>query len=480
MTLISLLLEQASKNPARTAIVENNKQISFLELSEQSALMAQALKQQNIGRGDKILVAVWPSIQLYITLAALWRLGATAVFPEAATGLKGLCYAAQAIKPKTIIAGNLVRVVRLFVPELRAIKNFISPTIRSRNAFLEDCSQQDDGALISFTSGTTGAPKAMERSHALLLAQHEALSSVLASANHEIDLVAFPALALSCLGHGHTVVLPNWNMKHHDKASLSALMEYAARHSVTRLIAPPTIIEKFNEKDAGIIKKSALKSVITGGGPVYPDVMRNFSNYFSFLQLVILYGSTEAEPISHLYVSDMTEKDWKNISQGKGIPVGQISRHAKVLLGKNNEILVAGAHVNESYMDKSRNIETKLLIDGKIYHRTGDIGSFDDKGQLWLAGRLGTMLGDVSPFALEVEARLQPGIKGAAAMVIDNKIVLAIEGNAQNIQTPFKQYLDRKGVLLAIVDFIPKDMRHRSKVDYNRLNKILNKKYPYL
>ena len=156
---------------------------------------------------------------------------------------------------------------------------------------------------------------------------------------------------------------------------------------------------------------SSLRTIITGGGPLYPDIMQKFEREFPNIQLVVLYGSTEAEPISHLDTNDITKEEWGRAFQGGGLPVGKPSPYANVRLGENNEIMVAGKHVNESYLDKSRNGETKCQIDGKIYHRTGDIGYFDTNNQLWLLGLLGTQYNNLFPFALEIEARLQPGVK---------------------------------------------------------------------
>lgn len=476
MTIISLLLTQAKRIPDQIAIVDKNKKtITFSDLAKQSALMANALQQRNINRGDKVLVAVWPGIDLYITLAALWRLGVTAVFPEAAMGLKGLCYAAKTIAPKAMIAATSIRAIRPFMKDLRLIKDIYPPSLRGDEEFLNDDALETDGALISFTSGTTGAPKAMERSHALLLAQHNALAEILGSNRTETDLVAFPAVALSCLGHGHTIVLPNWNLRRHDKANIETLLDYATQNKVTRLIAPPIIVENLVKQKNRLPSSSSLRTIITGGGPLYPDIMQKFEREFPNIQLVVLYGSTEAEPISHLDTNDITKEEWVRAFQGGGLPVGKPSPYANVRLGENNEIMVAGKHVNESYLDKSRNGETKCQIDGKIYHRTGDIGYFDANNQLWLLGRLGTQYNNLFPFALEIEARLQPGIKAAAAMMIDDKMVLAISGKMPSAMSDFSKNMIKRGVQLRYVKHIPKDRRHRSKVDYKSLRKILTK-----
>jgi acyl-coenzyme A synthetase/AMP-(fatty) acid ligase len=66
-----------------------------------------------------------------------------------------------------------------------------------------------DLALISFTSGTSGAPKAIPRSHGFLAAQHRAIAPMLDSSAAEVDLVAFPVFVLINIASGRTSVLPN-------------------------------------------------------------------------------------------------------------------------------------------------------------------------------------------------------------------------------------------------------------------------------
>jgi len=496
-TLVSMLLERANEHPSRIALIEaSGKTISYGELANQSAQMAAHLQTKNIEAGDRILVAVWPSIALYKSLAALWRIGASAVFPEAATGLAGLCHAAKTMQPKAMIAGNALRLLRCGFGSLRGIKQVINPHQYHTCAFAGDLSCASSPALISFTSGTTGQPKAMMRNHALLQAQHQALSDVLADKHMQTDLVAFPAIALSCLGHGHQIIMPRWNLRRHDQATPKTIWQQIEQHQITRLIVPPVIVENLTRSPSAIPANNSLKQIITGGGPFYPDMMRQFTRIFPQITLHILYGSTEAEPISHLNIADLTTDDWQAAFNEGGLPVGRISPYTTLRFDETGEIQVSGPHVNDSYLDKQHNAENKLLHEGRLYHCTGDIGRLDEKGNLWLMGRKapkhfpqsgnrlrskkcgGTKnsLGQRQapyPFALESLARLQPGINGAATIYLDGHMILAVSGQLPAKQSAFCQYLAAHHVRLIAVKAIPRDHRHRSKPDYKALEKLL-------
>jgi len=502
-SLVSLLLQRAADHPSRTALIEASGQsLSYGELAEQSARMAAYLQQRGIGPGDRILVAVWPGIALYKSLAALWRIGAIAVFPEAAQGLTGLRHAAATLSPKAMIAGFSLRWLRPLMPELRAIKQMINPhdplhdplhgksDCQNDYLFEEDLSCASAPALISFTSGTTGTPKAMSRSHALLLAQHQALGDVLADQQMQTDLVAFPAVGLSCLGYGHCVVLPRWNLRRHDRAKAKILWQQIEQQKVTRLIAPPVIVETLLRSQPACSHESCFRQIITGGGPFYPDLMQDFTRIFPDKTFHILYGSTEAEPISHLNIAHLTDHDWKAACHGGGLPVGRISPYTTLRLDENGEIQVAGAHVNEGYLDKNHNKMSKILHNGRLYHRTGDIGRLDSQGNLWLLGRIGLCpplpsshtspshsppdhLPLPYPFVLEV---MQMGISAAAAIWLEGRMFLAITGMMPASDSDFCQFLTKNNITLVLVKSIPRERRHRSKTDYHKLKKILLKK----
>ncbi len=423
--------------------------------------MAQEFRSKGLAEGDRVLVGVWPSIALYAGLAAIWRCGGVVVFPEPAMGLKGFLHAAASTKPKALLAPLHIRVLSCLFTETRCIPLGLSPEIPvkegSGGAFPHI--DKENTALISFTSGTTGKPKAMARSHGLLLSQHNALRSLIASPVHEVDLVAFPAFVLTCLGYGTTAVLPGWNMKRHDKVSAEEICSYSRRHGVTRMLVPPVIVSTL----AGHSVPKMVSRVLTGGGPVYPDVIRKFLAHAKGTGLTVVYGSTEAEPISHIDAKTLTEADWAVSQSGGGLPVGKPVPEIELML-RNEEIIVTGDHVNKGYVDTRRDAETKLTINGRIWHRTGDRGQIDSQGNLWLLGRAMGPVG-LHPFAIECAARSWLGVSDAACIVSGAHANLFVAGDSGH-EAVWKKNTTAHGTLSVIpVASIPKDRRHRSKPD---------------
>jgi olefin beta-lactone synthetase len=464
VNLIDDFLSRAERRPDRVAIIEGSgARIAFGELERRSALLASDFAAKGISRGDRVLVGVWPGIDLYAGLAALWRLGAVVVFPEPATGIAGFRHAAAATAPKALLAGARVRALSLLFDETRRIPVSLSP--RPSASRISDSSLSlapDDPALISFTSGSSGAPKGMARSHGLMLAQHAALASLIGTErDDEIDLVAFPAFVLTCLGHGVTCVMPRWGLRRHDRARPKDICGQIDDVGATRLLAPPAITGALS----GTRLPRSVHRVLTGGGPVYPDVAKRFLAGSPEVGLTVVYGSTEAEPIAHARVEEFDEETWREASSGGGLPVGLPVPEAQVRLIAD-EIVVAGPHVNPGYLDPARDRETKIVEGAAVWHRTGDAGRFDSRGGLWLLGRLSSAAGGLFPFAIETAVRLWPGVRAAVMVAREGgRPLLFIEGDEARLPQ-WRRLAGGIGDFEVMgVKAIPMDRRHRSKPD---------------
>lgn len=468
MNLIHDFLTEAEIRANQTAIIDKSgRSASYSELSKKSARLAGEFSARGIGKGDRVLVGTFPGIGLYAGLAALWRLGAVAVFPEPAMGVAGFRYAALVTQPKALLASWKVGLLARLFPETRHIPIRLSAELDGRGAsdYLE-LMDSSEPALISFTSGTTGLPKAIERSHGLMRAQHTALAPLIARDREtEVDIVAFPAFVLTCIGHGTTAVMPTWNLRRQDRMPLAAVVRLAEHTRATRLLLPPVAVAQLKQTRL----PSSVRRVMTGGGPLYPDVARQFLTKHAGLGLTNVYGSTEAEPISFQHLEDLAEQDWEIAARGGGLPVGVPVKDI-VLRVYEDEIQVAGPHVNRGYLEPSQNKTTKIFDGDLVWHRTGDAGRLDDEGRLWLLGRHGVSTDGLFAFAIETAARLWPGVAAAAFAVDTNsKPVLFLAGKSQ-YATQWKSHLNEIGdIELVVVDQIPMDGRHRSKPDIKKL-----------
>lgn len=469
-TLLDAFADAVARHGRKPAIIEaSGKQISFDELDQRTRALASGFAVRGISHGDRVLLAMPVGIDLYACLAALWRLGAVVVFPEPAMGLNGLRHAARVTNPKAFLASGWYSLLGWLVPELRALPMRIRPHAGAIDTASQSDTSREDIALISFTSGSTGEPKAIARSHAFMMAQSDAISPLLVPESENTrDLIAFPVFVLVCLALGITSVLPAWKLTQQDRATAENIHDQINRFGVTRLLVPPVICETLSRTDS----LPKLDAIFTGGGPVFPDTLDRLAALAPDMRMVAVYGSTEAEPIAHLEHVSVSAADLQRMKAGGGLLAGTPVRQVNVMI-ENGEILVAGDHVNESYLDHTQNAETKLERDDRIWHRTGDAGRFDDQGRLWLLGRTQARVDGIDPFAVETAARFWDGAQRSALAQIDGKPVLAVAGDATQL-VHWKAHAKAMGVDdVRHVAQIPLDRRHGSKTDYTRLKRAL-------
>lgn len=456
----------------RVALIEpDGTAITFGALQDRVQGLTAAWAARGLGKGDRALVAMPVGADLYASLAAIWSLGATAVLPEPAMGLTGLRHALRSVPVQAFCAAGAYRLLHLALPGLWSARH-LTPRIGSGAGPAPLC-QPPDIALISFTSGTSGAPKAIPRSHRFLMAQRAAVAPLLDSQRDEVDLVAFPVFVLLNLAAGRTSILPDWPLARAGDVTADALHDLTLRHKATRLLLPPALCETLAQKPLPV----SVHTVFTGGGPVFPDMVRNLTHTAPYLRVVSVYGSTEAEPIAEIEASAITEADRAKMEAGYGLLAGYPAAGVQVRI-EDNEIWVAGAHVVQRYLDPARDTETKRRIGDVIWHRTGDAGRLDDDGRLWLLGRWGAQIetahGTLYPFCVETAARLWPGVKSAALANLGGRPILAIDGDKHQIAIWQTRAASVGIERVEWVSEIPKDKRHRSKVDQTRLSQLLN------
>jgi acyl-CoA synthetase (AMP-forming)/AMP-acid ligase II len=358
-------------------------------------------------------------------------------------------------------------------------------------------------ALLTFTSGSTGQPKATVRTHALLAAQHAALEESIRLRPGQIDLTTLPIFALANLASGVTSLIPEGDLRRPGAIDPAPVIKQVRRHQPSRCGASPAFFERlFSTRQAF----PDFTELYTGGAPVFPVLLDQMRVAAPNARVVAVYGSTEAEPIAHIARDEMAEEEIAAMTGGKGLlagrpepcvavrilrdrwgePVGPFAapefEAACCAPGESGEIVVSGAHVLPGYLNGIGDAETKFRLDSMVWHRTGDSGYVDDAGRLWLLGRASAKITDgrgaLYPFAVECAARQQPGIRRAALVLHAGKRILLLEPDSA------APSLDTLRAALAWADLddlqvwreIPMDRRHNAKVDYPELKRRLARK----
>ncbi len=138
------------------------------------------------------------------------------------------------------------------------------------------------------------------------------------------------------------------------------------------------------------------------------------------------------------------------------------------------EILVSGEHVNQGYFEDPRSdAANKLREDGVVWHRTGDTGYLDERGRVWLVGRVQDMVGELHPFMVEGRVDGLDWVKRSALVELDEPVLAVClgEGAPEDWEARLRA---SSGVDRVVeVDSVPLDPRHTAKVDRAALRALL-------
>lgn len=496
----AVLSESAKRWPEAVALREAGGAITFAQLERESVQFADRLASAGLRPGDTVLVFVPMSISLYVTLLGVFRLGAVAMFvePWAGPGHVGAC--CRLAPPNGMVAGAVLRVARLAVPALRRIPHVVSPPGRARRfrarLTLPGPARLDDPALITFTSGSTGEPKAAVRTHGFLLAQHRALESAISLRPGEIDLTTLPVFVLANLASGVTSVLPDADMRRPGAVDARRVARQIAQTRPSRTGGSPAFYERLLGQPGAM---AGFRRVFTGGAPVFPALLRRLQDALPGGDAVAVYGSTEAEPIAHIACREILPEDWEAMAAGRGLLAGRpvpeirlrilpdqwganVSEFAELPAGATGEIVVTGAHVLKGYLRGRGDGETKIQIAGETWHRTGDAGWLDAQGRLWLMGRCAARFPrggtTIYPFAVECVAMSFDFVERAACLHAGDRAILAVQAPHAN-DAEIESLRRAAGPLVDDVwtlPEIPVDSRHNAKVNYPRLREILSRR----
>jgi len=522
MNLVEHLIEQARLRPDAPAIVETrdglDRATSFAALERRSAQVAAKLRDSGLAPGQAVLILHPMSVELYAVLLGVFRLGGVAMFLDPAAGREHLERCCELQPPDALVASPKAHALRLFSAALRKVprKFVIGPWLpgatslraAGRNAVIAGCEPcaSEAPALLTFTSGSTGAPKAAVRTHGFLLAQHRVLAHHLQLAPGEVDLTTLPIFLLAHLASGVTSVIPDADLRSPGTVAAAPVLSQITRLGVTRVAASPAFFERLLAPAAsGPDPLQGLRKIFTGGAPVFPRLLERLAQAAPHALVEAVYGSTEAEPIAHLPVSEMATEDRWTMRKGGGLltgrpipeirlrilgdrwgrPIGPFTagelERASLPPGQPGEVVVAGDHVLKTYLHGQGAAETKFSVEGEVWHRTGDAGKLDEQGRLWLLGRCAATVrdrrGELHPFAVECVAMEHPEVRRAAFVSLKDKRILAVEDESgwnETVATALSQELGWAGLdELRRVPHLPVDRRHNAKIDYPALRKLL-------
>lgn len=446
MNTAEILTIAGSMVPDRVALTDPDGSVTYADLQSRVNKLANALQGLGVGKGANVGIMSVNSnkfVELYYATASV---GATFVPLNFRAKTEELQYMLDASDVNVLFVSEryfgILQQIRGSLPKIQNVYtlDFVADGHDTYEALLgtgEDSMvfadvDDNDAALVIYTSGTTALPKGVVLTHKTLTAYVvNTQNPVDPSAEQEVTLVAVPFFHVA----GATTMLGSlWSGR--KLAILPAFdptgwLDMVEREGVTHAFVVPTMLKRIMEAD-GFEKynKSSLKLITYGAAPMPFEVVRNAMDVFE-CGLMNAYGQTESTstmtylgPDDHRLNGTPEENELKIKrlrSVGRVMPditVGILGADGSVLdKNKEGEICIQGDRIMREY--QKREEETASAVQDGWLH-TGDVGYIDDDGYLFITGRIKDLIirggENISPGEIENVLEDHPAIAEAAVI----------------------------------------------------------------
>jgi long-chain acyl-CoA synthetase len=252
-----------------------------------------------------------------------------------------------------------------------------------------------DLAVLQYTGGTTGTPKAAMLTHANLHSNAQQLKAWLHTLRRGSGAVlcALPYFhsfgILACLNSG---IMQGWNQVLIPKPDLETILKAVVKYKINIFPGVPTLYTGIvNYPDIAKYNLRSIQASFSAGAPLPVDIISKFEE-LSGSHICEAYGLTEASPC-------VTVNPFKGLTKpgSVGIPlpdteiklVNPEDGVTEVPQGAEGEILVKGPQVMKGYYNKPD--ETEIALKDDWLH-TGDVGRQDEDGYLYIVDRIKDMI----------------------------------------------------------------------------------------
>ena len=458
------LSRMAREHPDRAAVITqaNGATTTFAELEARTNRYANGFVGIKIARGMRVLVLIEPGLDFAAVVFALLKIGAVPVLIDSGMGVANMLHCIRQVRPEAMIGIPRAHALRLL--RRGAFKSVLHVVTagrrwlwgghslkrlhdRSSDRFEMATFRPDDEAAILFTSGSTGPAKGVMYAHGMFDAQVRSIQTQYGIEPGEVELATFPLFALFSPAMGTTCVFPDMDFSRPGRVDPRKIVEAVRTNGATSAFGSPALWLRVSDYCIEQnITLPTLRRVLIAGAPVRWQLVEHVKQFLSpEADVHTPYGATEALPVASISGEEVLRDCLEAIKAGAGTCVGRplpgravkiirisddpISEWSEDLLtpdGERGEIVVSGEVVTRSYCDLPRATHLAKIEDhGRVWHRMGDLGYFDEQGRLWFCGRksqrVTTAQGTMFTEPCEAVFNLHPSIARSALVGIGRR-----------------------------------------------------------
>ena len=422
-TIVHAIREQSQLFPNDIALTYNSEEVTYGNLVKRIDAIAEELTSKNVTKGSLVGILLEPSFEMISCILAVLQIGAAYLPLDPKFPRERLEYMICDGDVKAILTRRMHARSRwcdrnvIFVDEIGEVKK--GSGVNNANP--------DEMAYLIYTSGSSGTPKGVMVSHmSVMNLVHAMKAAVYLSAENAILCITtmsfdiFVLESLVALALGMRVVIAN-DEERHDPKMLHDLINKekidVIQMTPSRLLA---LLDNIHLASVFI----NVKKILVGGEPFPKDLFSKIRKY-SAAHVYNMYGPTETTVWS----------TYKQIFEEKCISIGRPIANTMVYvlddqqkpqpIGVYGEICIAGDGVAMGYHNNEQLTDHKFIknpfINGMRMYKTGDIGRWNNDGELETIGRRDNQV-KVRGYRIELEEiehelKRCRGVKNAAAII---------------------------------------------------------------
>ena len=424
-SLFEILQRGVSRNTGSEATIFGTERVTYAELDITVSRLAGILTHLGIGKGDRVALLL-PNCGLYVSLVfAIAKIGAVLVplnIREAAPELEYIlndCGAKLLVYHHTLEASlpDLSRTP--FLVERAEICEVLSDDAGPHGEPVEV--DEEDVAVILYTSGTTGRPKGAMLTHLNVVHSVLHYQTLMSIGPSDRSILAVPishvtgliALVGTIIGAGGTLIIMS-------AFKADEFLQLAVQERMTHTLIVPAMFNLCLLQPKLEAFDLTAWRIAGYGGSIMPEVtLEKIAQHLPHLELVNCYGATEttspAVMMPPRFSADRADEVGLPVPCAEIMVVDPDGR--EVAPGEVGEIWIGGPMVARGYWNNPE-ATAKEFIGG--FWRSGDVGSMDQKGFIRVIDRLKDVInrGGYKIYASEVENVLldHPGIVEAAVV----------------------------------------------------------------
>jgi acyl-CoA synthetase (AMP-forming)/AMP-acid ligase II len=412
----------AAKYGERAALWSSDTEVSFVELDAQANAFARHLGENGVGARQRVAMMVSNRPEFVVAVNAISKLGAATVLLSPAWKALEVDHALALTNPVYAVAdGEGVALLRdqlgsMHVTDLDGPSSWPSDA-RPTSWKGDGADASDAEAVLVFSSGTTGLPKAVRHTHRSIGVATQHWCDALGLTAADRFQIATPPSHILGLLNLLAAIAAGATVRLHKRFDLDEVLNRIATDRVTlEMAVAPIALAMSNHPNLEAFDLSSLRYIMWGATPVTEGVARSVTERTG-VQWLPAYGASEVPVIAANPVGEPAA--WRLDSAGlppAGVELRVVDLDTGATLpdGEVGEIQVRSPSVMAGYLPDEANRDA--FDDG--WYRTGDVGWLEPEGWVHLTDRSKEMIKvngfQVAPAELEAVLLSHPAVLDCA------------------------------------------------------------------